>query len=358
MMNCFQNIKKNLSEATSMSLDLIFRKYPSFVYGNKISATEIPVFLFHTENPEILESKFQFLTKNQYKTLTTEEYYEIITKKKRPGPKSILITIDDGDVGLWKTTYPLLKKYNLRATTFIIPGLMDNNNYLINWGQANIMYKEGIIDFQSHTYSHKLIPVSPKLVGFINSYLILKYTPYELSQHNDIKSGMPLYKSNSRMGKNKKYIIDKELINACANFAGSQKKLKKFYYTYRNSHRLVECYETSEEQKNAILFELSQSKALIEEKISGCKVTHLSLPWNVTSDLTIQLTRELGYKSIFIGKVNNKYYSRDFPDPYNIPRISSDFLFTLPGEGRETLRSILLKKLKRRAKTGASYLTH
>lgn len=370
MMNYFQNIRKTALEALFTSWDIALRRYPGFVYENKIYPNEIPVFLFHNEAPKVLELKFRFLSKNRYKTLAMEEYYKIITGQDPIIPKSILITIDDGDISLWNTIYPLLKKYNLKATAFIIPGLMDGRKDIISWEQANIMFKEGIIDFQSHTYSHKLIPISPKVTEFITPYLIERYPSCELSQHGDIKLGMPLYKSKSRMSVFKRYIIDNELIDACVKFVESnggneffkktdwRKRLKSFYNNYRNSHSLAERYETYKEQREGILLELSKSKELIEEKMPGNKVIHLSLPWNVTSNITTQSVKETGYRSIFLGKVNNKYYSKHLPDPYHIPRVSSNFLLMLPGEGRETLISIILKKTRRRSKTVAPYLTH
>lgn len=370
MTNYCRSAKKIFSEAFSISWDILLRRYPPFVYGNDLPSPYIPVFLFHTEREEILEKQFNFLKNNGYKTLSIDEYFKIITGEIPVIQKSILITIDDGDKNLYDTFLPLLKKYNFKATVFIIAGLIEKLPQLITWRHASILHESGCFDIQSHTYSHRLIPISPKIIDFINPYLISKYQPYELTQYGEIKLGTPLFSSNSRMGKDKKYVIENQIIQQCVNFVEEKgkdeffnnkrwrKDITEFYNNYKKTNKINEHFESKEEQKEEIYFELYQSKKLIEEKIPGLKVSHLSLPWNITGEITTQTAMRLGYKTIFLGKINRKYYGNNLPDPMNIPRVSSDFLCMLPGTGRDSLCKILIDKLYRKSKAGASYLTH
>ena len=67
--------------------------------------------------------------------------------------KPILITFDDGYVDNYEEAYPILKKYNMRGTIFLIINLMDTPGYL-TWDQVKEMAADGM-EFGSHTISHK-----------------------------------------------------------------------------------------------------------------------------------------------------------------------------------------------------------
>ncbi|MFX0210315.1 MAG: polysaccharide deacetylase, partial [Candidatus Hodarchaeota archaeon] len=86
-------------------------QYPNFVLDThpKKLENEIPVFTFHSVEPLRLEKQLQFLKINKYRTLTADEFYQIITDKKRFPEKAVLLTFDDGLGSLWSIAYPLLK---------------------------------------------------------------------------------------------------------------------------------------------------------------------------------------------------------------------------------------------------------
>lgn len=90
------------------------------------------------------EKQLNYLKENNYKTLTIEEYTSWIYKEIDLPEKSVLLTIDDGAMGTSKINgnklIPLLEKYEVNATLFLITGW---------WKKEN--YESEYLDIQSHT---------------------------------------------------------------------------------------------------------------------------------------------------------------------------------------------------------------
>ncbi len=115
-------------------------------------ATEIPVTAYHFIHKEEdtsctsvichpisqIRSHFEYLTQNQYFTITTKEMEEFLDKKIRLPEKSILITIDDGDKA--ENIVPLLNEFKVNATLFLITAWYFKDNY-----------QSPYLEFGSHT---------------------------------------------------------------------------------------------------------------------------------------------------------------------------------------------------------------
>lgn len=79
------------------------------------------------------EEQLKYLKDNGYKTLTIEEYRAWIYGEIEVPRKSVLLTIDDGAMGTGKENgnqlIPLLEKYDLHATLFLITAWWPKENY-------------------------------------------------------------------------------------------------------------------------------------------------------------------------------------------------------------------------------------
>ena len=69
---------------------------------------------------------------------------------------SILITFDDGYKNNYTLAFPILKKYNMKATIFLNTKFIGEDEAYLNWDEIKEMYQSGLIDFQLHTHSHQL----------------------------------------------------------------------------------------------------------------------------------------------------------------------------------------------------------
>lgn len=101
-------------------------------------ALSIPVLMYHhvsshkgalvTITPENFESHAKFLAGSGYKTLSLDEFLAFKKGELELPKKSVLITFDDGWIDNYLVAYPILKKYGLRATIFIITDWVERAN--------------------------------------------------------------------------------------------------------------------------------------------------------------------------------------------------------------------------------------
>jgi peptidoglycan/xylan/chitin deacetylase (PgdA/CDA1 family) len=66
--------------------------------------------------------------------------------------KPIVITFDDGYEDNFLTALPIMEKYNMKATVFIVPNLVNNPGYL-SWQQITAM-QDRQMEIGSHTMNH------------------------------------------------------------------------------------------------------------------------------------------------------------------------------------------------------------
>lgn len=104
--------------------------YHSFATTDQISnMTQKDNMIMDVSN---FEEQLKYLKKNNYKTLTLDEFYDYQQGKCKIPRKSVLITMDDGYKSNYDLAFPLLKKYNMQAVVFVIGEnvLSDNDNYM------------------------------------------------------------------------------------------------------------------------------------------------------------------------------------------------------------------------------------
>lgn len=69
---------------------------------------------------------------------------------------TVAITFDDGFEDNFFNAYPVLKKYKLHATLFLISGWIVHKKDMLNLEEINLMGNDGI-DFGSHTVTHRML---------------------------------------------------------------------------------------------------------------------------------------------------------------------------------------------------------
>lgn len=131
-------------------------------FGNKLSEQEVIILFYHSVQdsdndgsmpPQKLDKQFAYLKKRGYHTLTMEEYYDFIKHNKPLPKKAIMLTFDDGYANNYTNLFPLLKKYNFKATVYVATAHIDNNPSYLNSKQIKEMSDSGIL-IGSHTVTH------------------------------------------------------------------------------------------------------------------------------------------------------------------------------------------------------------
>lgn len=97
-------------------------------------------------HPSEFEKQMKYLHDNHYTPLW---FSDVKDYEKCSNP--VMITFDDGYDNNYYKAYPILKKYNMKATIFMVAGDIDFPNYL---STKEILQMSDIISFQSHTFSH------------------------------------------------------------------------------------------------------------------------------------------------------------------------------------------------------------
>lgn len=70
-------------------------------------------------SPEIFEEQMQWLSDNNYKVISLDDFYQGMLGKKELPQKPVVITFDDGVDDQYINAFPILKKFGYTATFFI-----------------------------------------------------------------------------------------------------------------------------------------------------------------------------------------------------------------------------------------------
>jgi peptidoglycan/xylan/chitin deacetylase (PgdA/CDA1 family) len=159
----------------------------------------IPVFMYHhvnwhegdlvTLSPFGFETHLRTLKDQGYRTLFLDELVPILRGETVALQPSVALTFDDGHLDNWVYAFPLLRKYGMKATIFVITSWMGEGKerglwnpegppgadlppilrhrevkkkaaqgegtVALNWNELRSMEESGHVDIQSHTHFHQ-----------------------------------------------------------------------------------------------------------------------------------------------------------------------------------------------------------
>ena len=127
-------------------------------------ADGVPILTYHRvndsdTNPATLtvadfEAQIKFLVDSGYHVISPDDLLDAWESDKPLPEKPVILTFDDGHADIYNNVFPILQKYNVRATVFIVTDHMGTTDYL-TWDEARALQNGGFIDFGSHTMSYK-----------------------------------------------------------------------------------------------------------------------------------------------------------------------------------------------------------
>ena len=207
---------------------------------------------------------------------------------------SILITFDDGYKNNYTLAFPILKKYNMKATIFLNTKFTGKDEAYLNWDEIKEMYESGLIDFQLHTHSHQLTIKDINVLAFYNeesspyfkreSYSLFFEGNYDEKKDKEKLNGLPVFKLRSKISI-PGYKPKKDFVEKYRNIAELQKnnkpeKEKKEFLNKLFKERQNEFFDkvSEEEFKKIVDFEILENKKIIKEKL-GKTPNCLAYPW-------------------------------------------------------------------------------
>jgi peptidoglycan/xylan/chitin deacetylase (PgdA/CDA1 family) len=122
----------------------------------------IPILMYHSISrkrdnslfvpPKVFEKQMEHLKKAGYHTLSFKDLKNWKTGDDIPD-KPLLITFDDGYLDNFTIAYPILKKFQMKATIFVPSDFIGFPNH-VNWSQIKEMEQSRCIEFGVHTRHH------------------------------------------------------------------------------------------------------------------------------------------------------------------------------------------------------------
>ena len=99
--------------------------------------------------PAEMEKQIKYLVENGYTPIWFEDLVHVDQIEK-----PVILTYDDGYVDNYVDLFPILQKYNVKATIFLVTATIDNNPNSLTSEQIKEMAQSGLVSFQSHTVTH------------------------------------------------------------------------------------------------------------------------------------------------------------------------------------------------------------
>lgn len=120
----------------------------------------VPVLMYHAVSddlwgywdlfvsPQTIEEELLYLQENGFDTIWFEDLSHVEDYEK-----PVILTFDDGYDDNYTELFPLLQKYNAKATIFVIPKAI-GTPHKMTAEQIYELSQSGLVSIQSHTYSH------------------------------------------------------------------------------------------------------------------------------------------------------------------------------------------------------------
>ena len=133
------------------------------------ASVKVPILLYHyvannpnpkdtqrdalSVSPDKFEAQMDYLSKNGYTPITLDTLYGIYNGLAGAPAKPVILTFDDGYIDFYYNAFPILKRFNFHAVSFIPTGLI-GGSYYMNWDQIKEIQASGLITFESHSITH------------------------------------------------------------------------------------------------------------------------------------------------------------------------------------------------------------
>ena len=311
-----------------------------------------PILYFHSVAPQknsnwvksylTLELKYfedilKYIKKKKLKTFFISE----MDNPKYTVSNSIGLSFDDGYLDNFVYVFPLLRKFNIKATIFVSIDFIDrrdiirstlmdvwNNKLkeeeLNSWGYLSVkeletMIKSGLVDIQSHTKTHDKYPVSDKIIGFhhpqnidINEYLAEnpKEKPYYINDssiYSKIPHGKPIFEKKSALLSPRIWINENfknEIANSLKDFdfnkfpaKDAYKKVFPIIEKCRNNDEIIGSKESYNNYIERIKHEICDSKIHLEQLLKK-PINVICWPNGDFNKTTLEIARKAGFNKI------------------------------------------------------------
>ncbi len=157
-------------------------KVPVLLYHNFVETVPAsdPDNFNYINTPKSFEENIKTLLENGYTIMSMKELADCDSGKAELPSKPIVITFDDGYYSNYEYIYPILKKYNVKVSIFIVTDKIgkeiDGIRYL-SWEECLEMQNSRLVEIFSHSKKHVFydkLPVRELRDDVIESYRLIE----------------------------------------------------------------------------------------------------------------------------------------------------------------------------------------
>jgi peptidoglycan/xylan/chitin deacetylase (PgdA/CDA1 family) len=133
-------------------------------------SAEVPILMYHyisaspsvqdriryglSVTPEMFEDQVKLLSANGYTTISLRDLYNYLAVGTTLPANPIILTFDDGYVDNYTNAFPILQKYGMTGTFFVLTGPADDGEAAyLTWDMITEMSNAGM-DMQLHSREH------------------------------------------------------------------------------------------------------------------------------------------------------------------------------------------------------------
>lgn len=215
------------------------------IHTASISATiRVPILLYHYVEyvqdkrdtirqslnipPNIFDQQVMTLKNAGYTFMTAKELGEVLDGKMPLPANPVLLTFDDGHWDFDTDILPILKKYQAKATQYVIPGFTGGSDFMTQ-EQVQDVVNSGLVDIGAHTVHH--IPLKGKLLQVVQYEIDQSKVMLEQTYHIHVVSFA--YPNGAFDAQAAQVAKDAGFSTAVSTLPGIEQNQENRFYLYR-----------------------------------------------------------------------------------------------------------------------------
>ncbi len=254
--------------------------------------------------------------------------------------RGFVLTFDDGFADLWTHALDLLERYRIPATVFAIPSRAEEGPVrprgrcawpgrawealaeaartggphpaFLRWSELQALEATGLVEVQSHSWSHAMGWVSDEITGFHLGRFGRTHWSLPQCTGGDERLGIPLYRRGSVLA-HRVYRDDPGLRDHLARWLEArggeayveergaravQRELLAEARRYRQARGERGRWETEAERRARTVEDLVRAREALESRLGGRR-DELALPWGQYDAVTLECARRAGIRRVY-----------------------------------------------------------
>ncbi len=114
-------------------------------------------------NPALFDTQLKAFKSAGYETYFVKDMPSILSGKLVPAPHRLALTFDDGYEDFYKVAFPILKKYNMKSTFYIVNDFVGRKGFVTE-SEIKELIDSGLVEIGAHTLDHIYLKQAPKSV--------------------------------------------------------------------------------------------------------------------------------------------------------------------------------------------------